>query len=116
MRVVTNFGTEFFEHRLIGIRHKKHRMRHSGIKRVDGLRTSRAWHLLIEPQIARFRQTHSDSLPIELSVDYPRARLEGKIAVKPSALLHETRKAPRAIAAHFARATVAVVKLPRAIS
>src|ERR1035441_561654 len=87
-------------------------MRHPRIDRMNGLRTDGQRHLLIEPQIGWLRQADRHLVALEAGRNDAGLSLERKSPRQASQLLHKVREAARAVAAHLARAAVAVIEFP----
>jgi hypothetical protein len=116
LRVPPNLRAKLLHHRVVGVRHEKHRVRHARIERMDRLRTVRKRHLLVKPEVRWLSETDRDAITMEVGGDNARFGLKAEVTALSSALLDKPRKTTRAIAAHFGEAAIVVVKLPRPIS
>src|SRR5438093_8549095 len=79
---------------------------------MNGLRADRKRYRLIELQVSWPRQANGHALAVEVRSDNPRFSFEREIAIMAGPPLHKTRKAPRAIAAHFTGAAITIIELP----
>ena len=75
---MADFRAELRDHRLIRVRHEKHRVRHAGVQRVNGLRADREGNDFVEPQVLGGGEVHRHALAVEAGGDDARPGFEAK--------------------------------------
>src|SRR4051794_16104654 len=104
--------SQLLDHRFVGVWYKNHRMRHARVEGVDLKFAGTDRHQLVEFQILRWRQIHSDPVALECSCDNTGARFKSRWAICARLARHESRETTRPVAAHLGRAPVAIIEFP----
>ncbi len=111
-RVVAQFRPELLHHRLVGVRHENHRVRHAGIQRVHRQKAGAQRDFLAQLEVPGLSQIDRHSLALKCRGDDPRAGLESRLPFRAGLALDEAGETTRAVAAHVRGAAITVVKLP----